>query len=88
MKMNDKRKIMSVESFMVLIKMLSALKSMGVLYPASFLVLWERRPKLTINGLGNFEFDNPQDVYGAVIRFWDKDSGDVIVNVRFLLNSD
>ena len=86
--MMSKRSKISVQSFMVLISMLTALRNMGLLGPASFMVLWERRPKLTINNLGSFEFDNPQDVYGAVIRFWDTESGDVISKVRFSLNSE
>jgi hypothetical protein len=64
--------------------LLDCMRQMGLLAPASYMVLWEKKPRLTINRLGNFEFENPQEVYGAVLTFWDG-RNKVVQQKRFTL---
>ena len=78
------RTYISLDDFYALMEMVDTLRTMGFLKPASYIVTWEKKPKLTINRLGNFEFQNPQEVYGAVLTFWD-DMSNVICNRRFVL---
>jgi hypothetical protein len=78
------RKYISLSEFNVLMQVLETFRRVDLLEPASFIVTWEKRPKLTINRLGNFEFENPQEVYGVVLTFWDE-MGNVICNRRFVL---
>jgi len=57
-----------------------------------YTIQWEQRPKLIINQLGDFEFENPQETYGCVITFWECE--DWIVNpviiskTRFVIKED
>ena len=50
-------------------------------------IVWEKRPQLTINQLGNFEFTNPEEVYGVVISFWADDFKE-ISKTRFCILED
>jgi hypothetical protein len=65
-------------------QVLEMLRRIELLEPASFIVTWEKKPRLTINRMGNFEFENPQEVYGVVLTFWDE-MNDVVCNRRFVL---
>ena len=78
------RKCISLNSFQAFINLLDMMVRLGLLEPASFIVTWEKKPRLTLNRLGGFEFENPQEVYGMVITFWDEFSN-VICNKRFML---
>ena len=78
------RTYISLDDFYTLMELIDSMRAMGFLAPASYIVTWERKPKLTINRLGNFEFQNPQEVYGVVLTFWD-DVGNVMCNRRFVL---
>jgi hypothetical protein len=78
------RKYIDLSDFNSLMQLLEMLRRVDMLEPASFIVTWEKRPRLTINRLGNFEFENPQEVYGVVITFWDG-VGNVVCNRRFVL---
>ena len=64
--------------------LLDFMRSLELLEPASYIVTWEKKPRLTINSLGNFEFQNPQEIYGVVVTFWD-DMSNVVCNRRFVL---
>ena len=78
------RTYISLDDFQALIMLLDFMRELELLEPASYIVTWEKRPKLTINRLGNFEFQNPQEVYGVVLTFWD-DMNNVVCNRRFVL---
>lgn len=78
------RTYISLDDFQALIMLLDFMRSLELLEPASYIVTWEKRPKLTINRLGNFEFQNPQEVYGVVLTFWDE-MNNVVCNRRFVL---
>ena len=78
------RTYISLDDFQGLIMLLDFMRELELLEPASYIVTWEKRPKLTINRLGNFEFQNPQEVYGVVLTFWD-DMNNVVCNRRFVL---
>jgi hypothetical protein len=78
------RTSINLSDFNVLMNLLDSMRQMGLLAPASYMVLWEKKPRLTINRLGNFEFENPQEVYGAVLTFWDG-RNKVICSKRFTL---
>lgn len=71
------RRTVSLSEFTSLQKMLNMLRTLGLLDTYDYIVVWEQKPVLTINHLGNFEFDNPQEVYGCVITFWNKDGKEV-----------
>lgn len=77
-------KYISLSDFNVLIQMLDVLRHIDMLEPSSFIVTWEKKPRLTINRLGNFEFENPQEVYGVVLTFWDENNN-IVCNRRFVL---
>lgn len=74
-------KCISLSNFNVLISMLNTVKEIGLL-GSDFAVVWEKKPKLTMNKLGHFEFDNPQEVYGVVLTIWDDDT---VWDRRFML---
>lgn len=78
------RTYINLSDFNVLMELLDSMRQIGLLAPASYMVLWEKKPRLTINRLGNFEFENPQEVYGAVLTFWD-DRNKVTQQKRFVL---
>lgn len=78
------RKPISLDSFDAVMRLLSVLNSLSVLDDLEYLVVWEKRPKLTLNRLGNFEFANPQEVYGAVLSFWNE-RGERVGEARFVL---
>jgi len=78
------RKYISLSDFNALMQVLEMLRRIELLEPASFIVTWEKKPRLTINRMGNFEFENPQEVYGVVLTFWDE-MNDVVCNRRFVL---
>ena len=78
------RTYISLDDFQAVMMLLDFMRSLGLLEPASYIVTWEKRPKLTINRLGNFEFQNPQEIYGVVVTFWD-DMSNVVCNRRFVL---
>jgi hypothetical protein len=67
-----------------MMRLLDVFNALGILEGMDYLVVWEKRPKLTLNRLGNFEFVNPQEVYGASLSFWD-DAGRVVATRRFTL---
>jgi hypothetical protein len=74
----------SLDSFDAMMKLLDVLNSLEVLGGLEYLVIWEKRPKLTLNRLGNFEFVNPQEVYGARLTFWDE-AGKSVSTRKFVL---
>jgi hypothetical protein len=78
------RTYINLDDFQAVMMLLDFMRSLELLEPASYIVTWEKRPKLTINRLGNFEFQNPQEVYGVVLTFWDEMSN-VVCNRRFVL---
>ena len=78
------RRYINLSDFNAMIKMLEACQKVGLLEPASFMVTWEKRPRLTLNRLGNFEFENPQDVYSVELTVWDE-MNNVVCNRRFVL---
>jgi hypothetical protein len=79
-------KSISLDRFQDVIALLDSLRRIGLLAPASFIVVWERRPKLTMNALGCLEFMNPQEVYGVTIRFWGKRGNKKVeTNCRYVL---
>jgi hypothetical protein len=78
------RTYISLSDFYALMEMLDSLRGLDLLEPASYIVTWEKKPRLTINRLGNFEFTNPQEVYGVVLTFWNE-YGNVVCNRRFVL---
>lgn len=78
------RKPISLDSFDAAMRLLDVFNGLGVLDGLDYLVVWEKRPKLTINKLGNFEFVNPQEVYGAVLSFWNG-RGERVGEARFML---
>jgi hypothetical protein len=78
------RTYISLSDFYALMEMLDTLRGLDLLEPASYIVTWEKKPRLTINRLGNFEFTNPQEVYGVVLTFWNE-YGNVVCNRRFVL---
>lgn len=78
------RRYISLSEFDTLMQVLETLRRVDLLKPASFIVTWEKKPRLTINRLGNFEFENPQEVYGAIVTFWD-DMNNEICSRRFIL---
>ena len=78
------RTYISLDEFRALIMLLDFMRSMNLIEPASYVVTWEKRPRLTINRLGSFEFQNPQEVYGVVLTFWN-DMNNVVCNRRFVL---
>ena len=78
------RTYINLSDFNVLMELLDSMRQMGLLAPASYMVTWEKKPRLTINRLGNFEFENPQEVYGAVLTFWDN-RNKVVCSKRFTL---
>ncbi len=63
----------NLEEFNCVIGVLGLLKNIGLFEDGKvdYMVTWEKRPQLIINKLGNFEFQNPEEVYGCVITFWD-----------------
>lgn len=75
----------NLDDFHVLITLLDSMKVMGFLEPAGYIVTWEKKPRLTINRLGNFEFQNPQQVYGVMLTFWD-DMNNTVCNRKFVLS--
>ena len=78
------RSYIGINDFTILIDTLDVLKGLGLLEPASYIVTWEKKPRLTINRFGNFEFTNTQEVYGVIVTFWDE-WNNVICNRRFVL---
>lgn len=78
------RRYISLDSFDAMMKLLDVANALDVLGGLDYMVVWEKKPKLTINKLGNFEFENPQEVYGARLTFWDS-SGKNLGSRRFTL---
>lgn len=66
---------LSLRKFQKLELMLLTLRKLGLALDMT--IVWEKKPQLTINMLGNFEFTNPQEVYGVVISFWADDFREV-----------
>lgn len=50
-------------------------------------IVWEKKPQLTINQLGNFEFTNPEEVYGVIVTFWASDWKEYS-KTRFCISGD
>jgi hypothetical protein len=46
------------------------------------MVMWQKKPRLVLTRLGGLEFDNPQEIYGASITFYDGD-GAVMSRSRY-----
>ena len=55
------------------VALLNLLKHLDLLEQKDFMITWEKRPAMIINRLGDFEFENPEEVYGCKIEFWDSD---------------
>ena len=66
------RRLISLDNFESMMRMLAVMKDLGILDGVEYLVIWEKKPRLTLNRLGNFEFQNPQEVYGVTLNFWDE----------------
>lgn len=79
------RKHISLAELNSLIFLLNMLKHIGLLEQKDFMVTWEQRPKMILNQLGNFEFENPQEVYGCKIEFWDPNSFGPGVVFKFIV---
>jgi hypothetical protein len=78
------RRLISLDNFESMMRMLAVMKDLGILDGVEYLVIWEKKPRLTLNRLGNFEFQNPQEVYGVTLNFWDED-GRRLGSRRFVL---
>jgi hypothetical protein len=71
------RRTVSLTEFTSLQRMLNTLRTLGLLEGCDYMVTWEQKPLLIINQLGDFEFENPRNIYGCVITFWDEDGKEV-----------
>lgn len=64
--------MLTLKEFELIQSMLHTLKNIKLLDTIEFSITWEKRPVLIINRLGEFEFENPQEVYGCCITFFDE----------------
>jgi len=78
------RKYIGLNDFECMMLLLETIRSLDLMCGIDFMVVWEKKPRLTINRLGNFEFANPQEVYGAALSFWDE-AGCCVGSRRFTL---
>ncbi len=76
------RKNISLDEFIKIQHLLAMLRNIGLLGAIDFGIIWEKKPQLIINRNGEFEFENPQELYGAIITFWDAE-GKIISKTRF-----
>ena len=67
----------------VMLDVIKMLKKLSLLEAVDYMILWEKRPKLTFSKLGDFEFDNPEELYSCLVTFWHKD-GSIISRTRFI----
>lgn len=81
------RRTVSLKEFTSISKMLNTLRTIGLTEGYNYIIIWEQKPKLTINGMGEFEFENPQEVYGCVITFWDAE-GLQVSRTKFTIAED
>jgi hypothetical protein len=77
-------KNVSLDEFNSIVGLLQFLKSLNLLDPVDYMVTWEKKPQLIINKLGNFEFENPEEVYGCMITFWN-DEGLAVSKQRYYI---
>lgn len=66
------RKNISLNEFHSMLGVINILRKLGLIDPFEYTVTWEKKPQLVINELGEFEFENPEELYGCVITFWDE----------------
>lgn len=83
----DMPKNMNLKEFNEIVDVLQFLRKMGLTSPCDFIITWEKKPVMVLNKLGELEFENPEEVYGCVITFWDK-VGNVISKTRFYIKED
>ena len=77
---------MSADKFLKLEQLLVALRKLGL--ANNMTIVWEKKPQLVINTLGNFEFTSPQEVYGVVISFWADDFKEVSKSGFYISEED
>ena len=81
-------KNISLKEFNDIIGMLHMLKNIGLLDDVDFVVTWMKKPQLTINAMGDFEFENPQEVYGCIVEFWTEYAMKPLGSTRFNIVAD
>jgi hypothetical protein len=70
------------EAFKVFTRVLNTLTKLGALEQSKLMVTWEQKPKMVLSRMGDIEFENPQEVYGATVTIWDQ-HGNAVVKKKF-----
>lgn len=67
------RKDITNDELTCLMQMLHMMTNIG-LTKHDFVQIWEKRPQVIINRLGDFELENPEEIYGVIIEYYDIDA--------------
>ena len=67
--------------------MLAVLRRLSLFETIDYIVTWEQKPKLTFNRYGNLEYENPQELYGCTVTFWDED-GKEVSRTKYIIKED
>jgi len=87
------RKDISLSELNCFIALLSMLGDMGLLGNHEVAVMWEKRPAMIINKLGNLEYENPEEIYGCKIELLDIEDLNnfgtgIVASIRFNVNGE
>lgn len=80
------RKNISFKALQSFIRLLNLLKDLDLLNTIDYLVTWEKRPQMVLSQ-GEIEFEDPQDIYGCSIVFFDE-FGQEVRKVRFSVEAE
>ena len=75
------QKKISFNALQSILRVFNLFKRLNLLSDLDYIVQWEQRPQMVLVA-GNVEYENPEDVYGCSLTFWDE-NGKLVYKVKF-----